>query len=101
MTLPLRKRKRLLRVAILTGAIAIFVFFFYSLIRFAALRLFAYDFSSHEIGVLLAAAALAVLLYKPFDYLTLLFFKDVVFRSSGKVDSALQNLARAARTIQT
>ncbi|OGX05487.1 MAG: hypothetical protein A3G87_09795 [Omnitrophica bacterium RIFCSPLOWO2_12_FULL_50_11] len=99
MTLPLRKRKRLLRVAILTGAIAIFVFFFYSLIRFAALRLFAYDFSSHEIGVLLAAAALAVLLYKPFDYLTLLFFKDVVFRSSGKVDSALQNLARAARTI--
>lgn len=99
MTLPLRKRKRLLRAVILTTVLMACVSFFYALIRFVVFRFFDYDFSSHEINILVVSVVLAAILYKPLDYLTLLFFKDVFFRSIGKNYSALQDLTRAVRTI--
>src|SRR3990167_6053821 len=94
MKLNLKKRKRILKRAILTGVLFVLVFFFYSLFRFLAFRLFRYDLFSHEIAVLLLSVFLASLVYKPIDHAILLLFRDVFFKSNVRDHSVLVQLAR-------
>ncbi|MBI3999735.1 MAG: hypothetical protein HY351_03890 [Candidatus Omnitrophica bacterium] len=95
MKLHLKKRKRILKRAILTGVLFVLVFFFYSLFRFLAFRLFRYDLFSHEIAVLLLSVLLASLVYKPVDHAILLLFRDVFFKSNVRDHSVLVQLARS------
>ncbi len=93
--LYLRKRKRVLKSLILTAILFLLVFFFYSFFRFLAFQLFHFDLSSHDVTVLLLSVVFASLVYKPIDYLVLILFKDVIFRSHIRDYSVLMHLARS------
>lgn len=95
MKLHLIRQKRILKRAIVTFVLFAFVFFIYSLFRFLDLRFFHSGFLSNEIFVLAVAVFLASLIYKPIDHLVLLFFRDVLFRSSVMDHSVLTQLAKS------
>src|SRR3989338_872193 len=97
--LYLRRRKQLLKRLIIISSLFVLVFFFYSLFRFIAFRLFHFDLSSHDVVVLILSVLLVSLAYKPIDYLVLLLFKEVLFKSHVADHSVLTQLARSLMTV--
>ena len=93
--LYLRKRKRFLKNLVLTVILSLLVFFFYSLFRLLAFRLFQFDLSSHEVVGLLLSVVVVSLIYKPIDYVVLALFKDIIFRSYMQDHSVLVHLTRS------
>ena len=96
MTPKLRKRKRLLQTILLSLILFVLVFFFFSLFRFLIFRFFDFQLVSDDVRVLLASVVLAVLFYKPLDYLLFLFLKDDFFQGSSYDFSTLAQIARSS-----
>src|SRR3989338_1612365 len=93
--LYLRRRKRLLKRLILTAILFILAFFFYALFRFMAYRYTQFVFLSNHFAILSVSVLVVSLLYKPVDYLVLLFFRDVLFRTHVIDRGVLLQLGRS------
>ncbi|MBI4358287.1 MAG: hypothetical protein HY584_03220 [Candidatus Omnitrophica bacterium] len=94
-----RRRKQILKRLMVTSVLFIFIFFSYALFRFVAFRLFHFDVSSNDLMVLFVAVFLLSFAYKPIDYLTLLLFKEVLFKSHVADHSVLTQLGRSLFTV--
>ncbi len=97
--LYLRKRKRFLKLLILTAILFILVFFVYSFLRFIGLRFFDLDIFYNPIYILIVSAFLISLAYKPLDHLLLFLFKDIFFMSHGRDQTILVQLARSMTAV--
>src|SRR3989338_10712219 len=95
LNLYLRKRKRVLKGFILAVVLFVFVFFFCSLFRFLALRLFGHDVFRQDLIILALSVFLVSILYKPMDYLILLLLKDVLFRTAARDHSTLAQISKS------
>lgn len=97
--LYLRRRKALLKRFILTAILFILAFFIYSFLRFITLQWFHLEFLENNISVLIISVVLISVAYKPLDYLVVFLFKDVLFTSNGRDQSAFLQLARSMTAV--